>query len=103
MLGFGYTKLRTFLSSVRHNHLRLVETWNVNRDEGWHIPPAWDPVISQIKCQSRSHVQLPKDTVSSFCKYQRQQFTFFVGVCFASCSQKRLPKLELVVDYGSQG
>ena len=38
---------------------------NFNREDGWKIPPAWDPVL--FKTPARPRTARPQDTVSSYC------------------------------------
>ena len=40
---------------------------NFNREDGWKLPPAWDPIINKIKPNGQQHTARPQDTVSSFC------------------------------------
>lgn len=47
---------------------------NFNRDDGWQVPPAWDPVIKIIKSQSKHKYARPQDTVSDFC-VNRNRYT----------------------------
>ena len=46
---------------------------NFNREDGWQVPPAWDPVIKIIKSQPRHRSARPEDTVSDYC-VNRERF-----------------------------
>ena len=57
-----------FIPRMLREAIEINKHPNFNREDGWRIPPAWDPVIHKLKSHPKSHTAGSKDTVSSFCK-----------------------------------
>nr|XP_049699777.1 uncharacterized protein LOC126053464 [Helicoverpa armigera] len=60
-------KENRFLPRMIREAIEIKKHPNFNREDGWVIPPAWNPIIETIKSKSKPTTARPKDTVSSFC------------------------------------
>ncbi|RVE46093.1 hypothetical protein evm_009257 [Chilo suppressalis] len=58
---------RRFVPRMMREAIEIKKYPNFNREDGWYIPPAWEPIIQEIKSQPRAHTARPSDTISSFC------------------------------------
>ena len=56
-----------FFPRMMREAIEIKKHPNFNRDEGIHLPPAWEPVIHLIKSQHQPHTRRSQDTVSDFC------------------------------------
>ncbi|KAL0842481.1 hypothetical protein ABMA28_014575 [Loxostege sticticalis] len=56
---------RRFVPRMLREAIEIRRHPNFNREDGWKIPPAWDPVLT--KTQARPRTARLQDTVSSYC------------------------------------
>ncbi|CAK1596643.1 unnamed protein product [Parnassius mnemosyne] len=60
-------KEHRFLPRMIREAIEIKKHPNFNREGGWVLPPAWDPVIHKIKTKPKHTTVRLQDTVSSFC------------------------------------
>ncbi|XP_047020588.1 uncharacterized protein LOC124630667, partial [Helicoverpa zea] len=53
-----------FLPRMIREAIEIKKHPNFNREDGWCIPPAWNPIIETIKSKSKPTTARPMDTVS---------------------------------------
>ncbi|KAL0819818.1 hypothetical protein ABMA28_007845 [Loxostege sticticalis] len=62
---------RRFVPRMLREAIEIRRHPNFNREDGWKIPPAWDPVLT--KTQARPRTARLQDTVSSYCVDRNQK------------------------------
>ncbi|KAJ0170974.1 hypothetical protein K1T71_013746 [Dendrolimus kikuchii] len=61
-------KENRFIPRMIREAIEIKKHPNFNREDGWQVPPVWDPIIKTIKTQTQQKpAARPQDTVSSFC------------------------------------
>ncbi|CAH2090875.1 unnamed protein product [Euphydryas editha] len=62
-----FAKEHRFLPRVIREAIEIKKHPNFNREDGWNVPSAWEPVLKLIEPkENKNTAQLP-DTTSSFC------------------------------------
>ncbi|CAG4951018.1 unnamed protein product [Parnassius apollo] len=60
-------KEHRFLPRMIREAIEIKKHPNFNREDGWVLPPAWDPIINKIKPKPKHTTARLHDTISSFC------------------------------------
>ncbi|CAK1594250.1 unnamed protein product [Parnassius mnemosyne] len=60
-------KEHRFLPRMIREAIEIKKHPNFNREDGWVLPSAWDPIINKIKSKPKYTTARLQDTVSSFC------------------------------------
>ncbi|KAJ0178488.1 hypothetical protein K1T71_006311 [Dendrolimus kikuchii] len=61
-------KENRFIPRMMREAIEIKKHPNFNREDGWQVPPVWNPIIKTIKTQTQQKpAARPQDTVRSFC------------------------------------
>ncbi|CAH2086613.1 unnamed protein product [Euphydryas editha] len=60
-------KEHRFLPRMIREAIEIKKHPNFNREDGWNVPPAWEPVLKLIEPKENKNTARLPDTISSFC------------------------------------
>lgn len=61
-------KENRYMPRMLREAIEIKKHPNFNREDGWQVPPAWNPILKIIKSKMSRHTKRNEDNVSVYCK-----------------------------------